>query len=111
MRGNAICHCPNPDDAAWIAKRLNLAAHLERLAGDFAAGKGDGSDLVAFVQSSRSQQETPTMTEPTIQERLRDPVWNSLGFYTATAKEAADALDAAQAEIARLRARVAEGRG
>lgn len=23
--GNAICWCPNPDDAAWIGSRLNLA--------------------------------------------------------------------------------------
>jgi hypothetical protein len=26
---NAICHCADPDDAAWIAERLNLAAKLE----------------------------------------------------------------------------------
>lgn len=28
--GNAICHCPDPALAAWIAERLNLAAKLER---------------------------------------------------------------------------------
>lgn len=28
--GNAICCCNNPDDAKWIAARLNLAAKLER---------------------------------------------------------------------------------
>lgn len=27
--GNAICYCNNPDDAKWIAERLNLAAKLE----------------------------------------------------------------------------------
>jgi hypothetical protein len=27
---NSICFCPNPDDAAWIAERLNLAAKLEK---------------------------------------------------------------------------------
>jgi len=29
-KGNAICFCSNPDDAKWIAERLNLAANLER---------------------------------------------------------------------------------
>jgi hypothetical protein len=28
--GNAICFCSNPDDAKWIAKRLNVAANLEK---------------------------------------------------------------------------------
>lgn len=28
--GNAICRCSNPDDAAWIAERLNLASKLEQ---------------------------------------------------------------------------------
>ena len=28
--GNAICFCPNPEDAVWIAERLNLAAIRER---------------------------------------------------------------------------------
>ena len=30
LRGNAICRTFNPEDAAWIAKRLNTAAKLER---------------------------------------------------------------------------------
>lgn len=30
----------------------------------------------------------------TIQERLRDQRWNSLGYYSETAKEAADRIDA-----------------
>lgn len=28
-KGNAICLCENPDDAEWIASRLNRAAELE----------------------------------------------------------------------------------
>jgi hypothetical protein len=28
--GNAICQCRTHEDAKWIAKRLNLAASLER---------------------------------------------------------------------------------
>lgn len=30
--GNAICECQDPDMAAWIADRLNIAAEYERLA-------------------------------------------------------------------------------
>jgi hypothetical protein len=29
-KGNAICLCNQPEDAAWIAERLNLAVELER---------------------------------------------------------------------------------
>jgi len=29
-KGNAICFCPEPSDAKWIAKRLNLASVLEQ---------------------------------------------------------------------------------
>ena len=50
--GNAICACNNPNDAKWIAERLNLAAKLEQLAYDFATGKSDGSELVKLVQSN-----------------------------------------------------------
>lgn len=28
--GNAICRCSSPEDAKWIASRLNLAAKLEQ---------------------------------------------------------------------------------
>jgi hypothetical protein len=52
IRGNAICRCPDPDDAAWIAKRLNLASQLERMTYDFATGKTDGSEIVRFVRSA-----------------------------------------------------------
>ena len=48
---NAICHCNDPNDAKWIADRLNLAAELEQLSYDFATGKTDGCKLVDFVQS------------------------------------------------------------
>ena len=47
---NAICWCPNPDDAAWIAQRLNLASKLEQMTYDYATGKTDGSEIVALVQ-------------------------------------------------------------
>lgn len=47
---NAICHCPNPNDAKWIAQRLNLASKLEQMTYDFATGKTDGEDIVNFVQ-------------------------------------------------------------
>ena len=29
--GNAICQCSNPDDAKWIAARLNLIAKLSQM--------------------------------------------------------------------------------
>jgi hypothetical protein len=38
---NSICLCKEPDDAAWIAKRLNRAAQLEQLLVDYASGKRD----------------------------------------------------------------------
>jgi len=31
-KGNAICHCSSPEEAEWIARRLNLAAKLEKKA-------------------------------------------------------------------------------
>ena len=46
---NAICQCNNPDDAKWIAGRLNLASELEQLTYDFALGKSDGSELRELV--------------------------------------------------------------
>lgn len=30
-RGNAICKCSSPENAKWIAERLNFASKLERL--------------------------------------------------------------------------------
>lgn len=36
---NAICRCPDPDDAIWIAKRLNIAAEVEALYKMSDAGK------------------------------------------------------------------------
>jgi len=50
--GNAICWCPEPDKAAWIAKRLNLAAKLEQMTYDYATGKTDGSEIVAMVRDA-----------------------------------------------------------
>ncbi len=49
---NAICRCPNPDHAAWIAQRLNLASQLEQMTYDFATGKTDGAEIVAFVRAA-----------------------------------------------------------
>jgi ribosomal protein L18 len=48
--GNAICQASSPDQATWIASRLNLASELEQMTYDFATGKTDGSELIAFVQ-------------------------------------------------------------
>ncbi|MBY6055363.1 hypothetical protein [Leisingera daeponensis] len=50
--GNTICWCPDPQYAAWIAQRLNLAAKLEQMAYDFATGKTDGSEIVAMVRDA-----------------------------------------------------------
>lgn len=49
---NAICHCRNPDDAIWIAQRLNLAATLEQMTYDFTTGKTDGAEITAYVQAN-----------------------------------------------------------
>ena len=52
LRKDAICHCPDPRHAEWIAKRLNLASQLEKLTYDFATGKTDGSEIVALVRKN-----------------------------------------------------------
>lgn len=49
---NALCSCSNPEDAEWIAKRLNLAAKLEQMTYDYATGKTDGSEIVALVRDA-----------------------------------------------------------
>lgn len=46
---NAICKCNSPEEAEWIAKRLNLAAKLEQMTYDFAVGKTDGSEIRKMV--------------------------------------------------------------
>lgn len=51
---NAVCWCPKPEDAAWIAQRLNLAAKLEQMTYDYATGKTDGSEIVALVRDAVS---------------------------------------------------------
>lgn len=48
---NAICICSDPEDAKWIASRLNLAAELEQLTYDYATGKTSGVELVEFVRN------------------------------------------------------------
>ena len=47
---NPICHARDPAAAKWIASRLNLASALEAMTYDFATGKSDGTELVAFVR-------------------------------------------------------------
>jgi hypothetical protein len=47
--GNKICFCNNPEDAKWIASRLNLASDLEQLTYDFVTEKKDETDLVNYV--------------------------------------------------------------
>lgn len=48
--GNAVCWCPNPANAEWIASRLNLASKLEKLTYDFATGKIDAEAIVSLVK-------------------------------------------------------------
>lgn len=52
---NAICSCPDPSNAKWIAQRLNLASTLEQMTYDFATGKTDGSEIVRLVQEKLEQ--------------------------------------------------------
>ncbi len=47
---SAICMCNTPNEAAWIAQRLNLASRLEQLSCDFVEGKIDGEDIKNFVK-------------------------------------------------------------
>jgi len=49
---NAICWCPNPDHAEWIAQRLNLASKLEQMTYDYATGKTDATEIISFVRSA-----------------------------------------------------------
>jgi len=48
----AICRAYSPQDAEWIASRLNLASKLEQLTYDFAMGKTDGEEIRSFVRAS-----------------------------------------------------------
>lgn len=50
--GNALCWCPDPEMAKWVAKRLNLASKLEQMTYDYATGKTDGSEIVALVRDA-----------------------------------------------------------
>ena len=52
--GNAICHAQKPEDAKWIASRLNLASVLEQMTYDFATGKTDGAEIVKLVRENVS---------------------------------------------------------
>ena len=49
---NALCSASTPENAKWIANRLNLASKLEQMTYDYATGKNDGKELVAFVKSN-----------------------------------------------------------
>lgn len=46
---NAICTCSRPQDAKWIAQRLNLASILEQMTYDFAMGKTNGEEIKTLV--------------------------------------------------------------
>lgn len=46
---NKICRCDNPEDAKWIAQRLNLASKLEQLTYDYTVGKTEGEEIRDFV--------------------------------------------------------------
>ena len=47
---NAICICTNPQDALWIASRLNLASKLEQMTYDYAMTKISGAEIIDFVR-------------------------------------------------------------
>lgn len=47
--GNAICRCFSPEDAKWVASRLNLAAELEELTYNFVTGKSGEQEIVDYV--------------------------------------------------------------
>lgn len=49
---NAICYCPDPEMAKWIAQRLNLASLLEEMTYDFATGKADGQEIIDLVRAN-----------------------------------------------------------
>ncbi len=49
---NSICCAFTPENAAWIAQRLNLASKLEQMTYDFATGKSDGSEIVDLVKQN-----------------------------------------------------------
>ena len=48
--GNAICHTERPEDAVWIAQRLNLASELEELVWKFVQGDATEVELSDFVR-------------------------------------------------------------
>ena len=50
--GNAICSAASPEEAKWIAQRLNLASTLEQLTYDYATGKIDGDEIVKLVMDN-----------------------------------------------------------
>ena len=50
--GNAICVCSKPEDAKWIADRLNMAANLEEMTYNFAMGKTDGQEIIDYVRKA-----------------------------------------------------------
>lgn len=49
---NAICQAASPEEAKWIAQRLNLASILEDMTYDYATGKTDGDEIVKFVMDN-----------------------------------------------------------
>lgn len=65
--GNAIAVCFTPEQAEWIASRLNLAAKLEQMTYDFATGKTDGRELVEFVHSNAQLNHEETTNTPRTQ--------------------------------------------
>jgi len=52
---NAICKATTPEDAKWIASRLNLAADFEQLTHDFEMGKIAGWELIEYVRKALSK--------------------------------------------------------
>lgn len=46
---DAICRCSSPEEAKWIAGRLNLASILEQMTYDFTTGKIASAQIRDFV--------------------------------------------------------------
>jgi hypothetical protein len=47
---NAICHCPDPADAKWIAERLNRCAQLEAFLSSMISPRGIVTELQTSIK-------------------------------------------------------------
>ncbi len=53
---NAICICNNPDDAIWIAERLNLASNLEQFISNLTEKEiKDLDEIIKLINESKGK--------------------------------------------------------